>query len=122
MSKPWSNWEDYSAGLYHPNYTAAHVADATHMLSNPDEFREVAREMIRAWPVSAIQNLCHMWSGRNAWVGQASALYAYRAPGAATREAWGALTPDQQRAANATAADVRAEWERDYVGQTLFDV
>ena len=78
--------------------------------------------MVRAWPIAARQNLEHMWSGRKAWIGQASCLYAHNAPRLATCEAWGTLTLDEQRAANQTAGRIQTERERSNVGQTLFDV
>lgn len=118
----WIEWEDYQNGMYRPDYTPEHVAMSAELLGSPDDFREVAREMIRAWPGSAIHNLRNMWTGRNAWVGQASCLYAHNAPAIATREAWGTLTLDQQRAANQIADRARIEWEQDNGSQTLFTV
>jgi hypothetical protein len=119
---PWLKWEDFQAGLYRLDYDNTHVAHAARLLADPDEFREVAREMVQAWPTSAHHNLKNMWTGRNAWVGQASALYAYNSPGIATRIAWGTLTLDQQRTANGVAEQVRIEREQRHVGQTLFAV
>jgi hypothetical protein len=120
--KPWSDWEDWQAGLYWPNFTAEHVTHSERLLGDCDEFLEVAREVTRMWPTAAYHNLRNMWTGRNAWVGQASCLYAHGAPGAATRAAWGALTLDQQRDANKVAELVRIEWEQSNVRQTLFAV
>lgn len=117
---PWIDWEDFQAGMYRLDYTALDVKAAELLLGNPDEFHEVAREMVRAWPIAAHHNLKNMWTGRNAWVGQASCLYAYNVPSIATREAWGRLTLDQQRAANAVADRVRIEREQGDVRQTLF--
>jgi hypothetical protein len=117
---PWIKWEDFQAGMYRREFETVHVADAAALLSNPDEFAEVANEMVRAWPIAAHHNLKNMWTGRNAWIGQASALYAYDAPAIATRLAWGTLSLDQQRAANAIAEAVRIRREQDNVRQALF--
>lgn len=117
-----SDWEDWKAGLYFPTYTTEHVTASVCLLADPDAFFETAREMVREWPHSATHNLRNMWTGRNAWVGQASCLYAHGSPAAATREAWGRLTLPQQTAANATARAVRDEWEVSDVSQTLFVV
>jgi hypothetical protein len=119
---PWVTWEDYLEGMYWPQWTSDHVCSSEDLLADPDLFLEVAREMVRMWPVAAYHNLRNMWSGRNAWVGQASCLYAHGAPAGATRAAWGTLTIDQQRAANAIAERVRIEWEQRDVSQTLFAV
>lgn len=118
----WSEWEDFNAGMYYSTYTPTHVAAARDLLADPDAFFETAREMVREWPNAAIQNLRYMWTGRNAWVGQASCTYSVGAPAVATREAWGTLALDQQRDANAVAMRVRTEWERDGVSQTLFAI
>lgn len=120
MSTSWTEWEDYSAGLYLPAWTQEHVAASLGLLSDPGQFHEVAREMIREWPAAAWQNLRHMWSGRNAWLGQAACLYCHQAPGGATRAAWGQMSNTSQRAANEVARVVRAEWERSDDAETLF--
>lgn len=119
---PWAEWEDFQAGMYAPEFTPEHVQAAAALLSDPDEFFEVAREMVRAWPAAAHHNLDKLWTGRNAWVGQASCLYAYNCPSAATRLAWGTLTLEQQRTANRIAERVRIEREQADVSQTLFAV
>ena len=118
---PWSEWEDYQAGMYLTRYETAMVAESVAVLTDPERFREAAREMIREWPVAAIQNLTRMWTGRNAWVGQATCCYSHGATGLETRTGWGQMTNDQQRAANAVADAVRAEFERGRRdAQTLF--
>lgn len=109
---PWHSWEDYRHGLYVVAYNWEDVTNSVALLSDPDQFREVALEMVREWPVAAHQNLLHMWSGRKAWIGQASCLYAHGAPGAATREAWGMLSDPQRRVANRTAEAVRERWAK----------
>lgn len=116
----WHEWEDWNAGLYLPDYTPAQVDASFALLTHPGHFEETAREVVREWPNAARQNLINMWTGRNAWLGQASCLYAHGAPGAATREAWGRMTNDQQRAANVTAERVRNEWGRSGA-ETLFN-
>lgn len=118
----WTDWEDFAAGLYSATYRAGHVTASASLLANPDAFYETAREMIREWPNAAHHNLRNLWTGRNAWVGQASCLYAVGSPATATREAWGTLTLLQQAAANAAAKAVRIEWEVPDVRQTLFAV
>lgn len=121
MCEPWQLWEDWIAGMYVTTATAEHEAASLELLTDPDQFREVAREMVRCWPVSAHHNLVNMWTGRRAWIGQASCLYSVNSPGVGTRAAWGRMTLEEQRAANVTADDVLEEWKRNNVGQTLFD-
>lgn len=120
--RPWDNWEDWRAGLYQTLHTIEHVNDSATLLCDPDAFYETALEMVREWPHSSVHNLVHMWSGRNAWLGQASCCYAHGAPGGATREAWGQMTNTEQNAANTAARSVRDHYERQRNGQTLFAI
>ncbi len=95
--------------------------DSIRLLADTDRFYDTATEMLQAWPNSAVHNLVYLWTGRNAWIGQASCLYAHNAPSGATREAWGMISNDKQRAANTVARCVREEWEDKADGrQTLF--
>lgn len=120
---PWADWEDYAAGLYATTTTTPeHVQTAAALLADPETFRETAREMVREWPNAAIHNLRHMWTGRRAWVGQATCCYSNGIPAATTRLAWGTLANDTQRSANQTADLVIAEWERTRGAETLFGV
>lgn len=124
MSDPWEAWEDYAAGFYDPGIpTAMHIADSKTLLTDPDRFFDTAREMMDHWVNSSTHNLEFMWSGRNAWVGQAACLYAHGANPAATRAAWGQMTGTQQETANAVATKARQEWEGVRDGrETLFGV
>lgn len=117
----WDYWEDYQHGLYTPGSDPARVAASARLLGDPDCFWEVAREMVRAWPNSARHNLTNLWTGRNAWIGQASCCYSHKATSSETREAWGTLTQQEQRRANDIARGVRDLWEKGQRdAQTLF--
>ena len=118
---PWIKWEDWRNGLYHRDFLADHVSDSLRLLTDPDRFADTATEMFTEWPAATLHNLINMISGRNAWIGQASCLYAHGAPKAATCEAWGQMTQQQQNDANGVAVHVRSVWERGHRGsQTLF--
>lgn len=107
---PWLEWEDYRAGMYRSApLDEQRIRESAFLLTDPGGFREVAREMIREWPVAARQNLDHMWTGRNAWIGQAACCYAHGATSAETRAAWGTLSNPQQMAANKVARTIRDE-------------
>lgn len=116
---PWDNWEDWKAGLYLSEYTTEQVTCSLHLLTSPTEFREVAREMLQAWPNAADHNLRHLPSGHNSWIGQASCMYAHGAPSVATRIAWGMMTNAAQGAANRVAYRVLDEWGKSYAQETL---
>lgn len=122
--EPIASWEDWRAGLY------AHITEpdmrtvesSVRLLTDPDQFLEVAREMIRAWPNAAEHNVRSLWTGRRAWVGQASCLYAHGATSIETRIAWGQMDNSQQRQANRAADVAIAEYKRGWKGaEALFD-
>lgn len=120
-TNPWNEWEDWHAGMFVTGWSAGTVEASRSLLADVDWFREVATEMVRAWPHAAQHNIVHLWTGRNAWIGQASCLYAHDAPAGATREAWGQLSNTEQRAANGTADTVRELWGREQRhAETLF--
>lgn len=120
---PYDEWEDYKNGMYALSLDVDRAALALGLLRCPDEFRETAREMLRAWPVAAQHNLGNLWTGRRAWVGQASCCYAFGATSADTRSAWGCMTNAEQRAANSAADAVIAERRMGVANaQTLFGV
>lgn len=110
---PWDEWEDFTAGLYSEGIHHDQIPTAADLLRDPDQFREAAIEMLRHWPESARHNLAAMWSGRNAWLGQATCCYVHGINSATTRQAWGTLTNEEQRQANAVATACRIRWEQE---------
>lgn len=125
MTTPsWNDWEDFQAGLYALTSVRPDVvASSVDLLARPDEFLEVAREMVREWANAAEHNIVHLWTGRRAWIGQASCCYAHGATAAETREAWGKLSNQDQRAANEVADDVADRFRKEVMdgAETLFD-
>jgi hypothetical protein len=109
---PFDSWEDFAAGMYRQRLDAEHISLAEQLLRDCEAFREAATEMVREWPTSARQNLDHMWSGRNAWLGQATCCYSVGATSAETRAAWGLMDNGAQRSANEVARLVRLARER----------
>ena len=122
MTNPWIEWEDFQAGLYENRPAQDDLIDNSEtLLSDPDEFFEVANEMIREWPNAALQNLVHIVTGQQAWIGQASCCYAHGATSEETRQAWGRLSNDIQRRANLVADAALESFVRGRNhGQTLF--
>jgi|ERR1035441_1312447 hypothetical protein len=104
MLNPWDNWNDYLAGLYENRPVEIEkVSQSVQLLSNPDEFFEVALEMVREWDKAATQNLVNLATGQQAWIGQASCCYAHGATSEETRLAWGQLSNTIQDKANSIA-------------------
>lgn len=119
----WTAWEDWAAGLYAhvTEPSGARVARSVALLIDPDQFVEVAREMTREWPRATEHNVKHLWTGRRAWIGQASCMYAHEATAIETRIGWGQLTNRQQVEANKAADIVIGDIHRGWAGaETLF--
>jgi hypothetical protein len=118
----WAKWEDYGAGLYNSVLRADKVQQSLQLLADPDAFYEAAREMIREWRRAARHNLGHLVASRRSWIGQATCCYVHGASAAETRAAWGELSLDQQRRANASADALIEQYERGWLNaETLFE-
>ena len=120
---PWTEWEDWQNGMYtHRALDPDLVERCRVLLSDPDQFLDVAREMVREWPMAAQQNIVNLWSGRRAWVGQASCCYSLFATAAEVRVAWGQMTQDAQAEANRIAVRVIEEHRKAVAddAETLF--
>lgn len=123
MMTPWTEWEDWKGGMYALRPIDPEIVERSRaLLSSPDQFLEVAIEMVRAWPAAATHNLVLLKSGRAAWVGQASCCYSVFATSGETRRAWGLISTTDQVCANAVAAQVIDGFRREVVGgaETLF--
>lgn len=98
--------EDHLNGMYVPTVRDEHIQLAGALLTDPDQFYETGLEMTRSWPIAARHNLEFLWSGRRAWVGQASCSYQASVTAATTRVAWGRLNAKEQRGANRVADQI----------------
>lgn len=109
---PYTAWEDWQAGMWQaPANVTAEMEHAAHILGDQFVFLPAARDMLRAWPTAAEQNLTAMTQNRRAWVGQATCCHLAGITEQATRLAWWTLTAAEQYAANQTADHAVAEWE-----------
>ena len=120
--RPYTEWEDYAAGMFDPSATAGMSDDAAALLKDPDRFYDAAVEMLREWPVAAAEHLASA-RGRmyHPWIGSAACCYATGATQEATRLAWRTLTESQQSDANAVADRVADEYRMGVLNaETLF--
>lgn len=109
-----SKWEDFKNGLFASNcerYDEKVILSAE-LLSNQNEFFDVATDMFSKWPFSAEQNLTDSSINRQAWIGQASCCFNHGAPDYATKEAWWSLDEQTRAEANKTADKALLEWEK----------
>ena len=109
---PYTEWEDYRAGMYRPSERVAeHVALSADLLRDLPALREAMYDAVESWPTSASQNLTDSASNRRSWLGQAACCITHGSPEWTTCQAWWMLTDDEREAANAVASEVIAGWE-----------
>lgn len=114
---PYTEWEDYQAGLYGLTWGAQSDA-AARLLCLPDLLLDAMRRAVREWPKAAAHHLTDGGMNQRAWLGWAACGIAERVPAHLTRAAWWTLTETQRTAANNAADTVIGEYERRHV-QTL---
>lgn len=120
-------WEDYHNGLYKTDQieNIDNLIDScANLLKNCNEFYSVMLKVVKDWRKSAEVNLTNISRNRQAWLGQSSCCYKYKAPEYVTKLAWRTLTKDQQDKANITADRMIYEWEKIYINgyqRTLFN-
>ncbi len=112
-----SKWEDYNNGLF--NSSCERYDDKVKMsidlLSDQEQFLEVANEMISKWTYSAEQNLTDNAINKKAWVGQASCCFNHEAPDYATKDAWWQIPEHIRIEANKTAGIAIAKWRAEHI-------
>lgn len=107
---PYTEWECWKSGLYHPTVSAEAVAESASVLRSYVRFRELAAIVPIRWPVSAAIHLSNDKRNRRAYIGAAACFIAHGATIDATHEAWWRLTAQEQKTANQVATDVVNEW------------
>ncbi len=112
-----SKWEDFKGGLYKTNVEryGDKVQMSADLLSNQDEFFDVAIEMFSKWVYSTEQNLTDNMINKKAWIGQASCCFNHQAPDYATIEAWWSLSDEIKVEANNTAKKALKKWQSEQV-------
>lgn len=120
---PYTDWEDYKAGMYGiSDRVMDERAASIDLLRNAAGLRDAMADAVLAWPIAAEHNLTDTGSNRRAWLGQAACCHAHGATQFATCSAWWELSDDERAAANAAADSVIHQWEQEviYGAETLF--
>jgi hypothetical protein len=118
---PYTEWEDYKAGMFSDDWTDIEIQLSKQILSDPDLCLSAMASAVKAYPKSAEHNLTAMGTNRRAWVGQAACFYAVKSPEGATKSAWWFLTDANRDMANGIADQVIDQWEEGYCyAETLF--
>lgn len=89
---------------------------AIEFTGNADLYGSYMQRVIREWPISSEHNLTDLMQNRKAWTGHAAICLANGCPEYITRAAWGHLTDEQRRKANAEAQRAIDDWTKTYTG------
>ena len=114
----YSEWEDYQNGLYNLNEVEnmdSLILNCANLLKNCEEFYSVMLKVIKHWRKAAEVNLTNTNRNRQAWLGQSSCCYKFKAPEYITKIAWRTLSKVEQDKANKTADRIILEWETKYI-------
>lgn len=110
---PYWDWEDWKAGMWR----APCKEDEREFLSKAVAFTGdhlnygfFMRRVVREWPKACEHNLTEPSMNRLAWIGHAATVMAIGCPEWVTRKAWGMLTAEQRRLADAQAQLALDEW------------
>lgn len=103
-------WRNVSAA----SARAVFIARAAALMRQPAKFEAAMRRAVAEWPRSCETNLTGDAINQRAWLGHAGCYMESTSPEDCTRLGWHQLDPGQQRAANAAADAVIAEWRAAY--------
>lgn len=112
----YDKWEDYHAGMYDESKQDRNnrVLFAIYILGNEDVCREAMQKVINEWKIATEYNLSNAEINRKAWLGQAACSCYGNVHEDETREAWGHLTDEQRKKANAIAGEIIKKWLSNY--------
>lgn len=118
---PYTEWEEWKAGMYDLDVQPIFVTAAAELLANPESLENSMLQAIKEFPKSTQHHFTNTSENRRAWIGQAACFLKTGAPDDATKSAWWTLTESQRTEANACADKVISDWERNYAyAETLF--
>ncbi len=103
-------WEDWRNGLYGTAFRDVVIGDCVTLLSETTVFAEVLTEVALSWPVATAQHLSNVYQNHQPWCGRAACCHEFGATLREVNEAWAALEPSQQLAANRTADQFTYMW------------
>ena len=109
---PFWKWEEIKHNMW------GHVSERREWLQKAIEFtgdNELyglwMMRVVDAWKYSCEHHLTKLDTNRKPWIGHAAVAMAMQCPEDIVREAWGHLTEEQQRLANAAAQRAIEHWE-----------
>ena len=112
---PYTQWEDWKLGMYRNAKSsedfARMVYESAELLKSP-EVLTAMRKACASMPVAAKVNLTNADANHRPWLGQSACLIMCNANEVAVREAWCALSMEEQAFANRCADRVYFEFLR----------
>lgn len=112
----YTEWEDYQSGMYDELKEGrdSRIQMAIILLSNCMNLHHFMNEVTVRWKVSTEQTFTNTSFNRKAWLGQAACHLFAGVKEDETRAAWGFLTDEQRKKANATADKIIKDWVKKY--------
>jgi hypothetical protein len=107
---PYTEWEDFKAGMYDLTSDKKMLKKAIIFTGNASLYGKWMIKVVDNWPVCCEQNLSDLLLSHNAWIGHAAACMAIKSPEEITRQAWAFLSENQQNEANAMAQKAIKYW------------
>lgn len=117
----YNKWEDFHHGMYEEDREGRgdRVKEAAAILGNPAVCETAMRMVLDRWPIASEVNLSNAEINRRAWMGQAACSIYAGIHEDETREAWGLLTVEQRRVANAIATRLIKSWVKEHDDETV---
>lgn len=129
---PVHEWEEIAANMWGTvDDREGALETSVQVTGQPTLYGLFMRRVLSEWPVSCENALSDRSINRKAWIGHAAIALGFAIPEDVVRQAWGYLSDEQRKLANAEAAYCIETWERsqaadrnlhqDVGGQMLFN-
>lgn len=120
---PYTEWEDYIAGMYKIEWGAGRTAqDAVLILSDLDNLQLGMELAVKTWPKAAAHHLTDLGMNQRAWLGWAACGILAQIPAHITRSAWWLLSEQRRTLANDVADSVIASYAHPRKQRSLFEL
>ena len=109
---PYTAWEEMAFNMWgNVKDRAQWLQKAIEFTGNHELYGSWMLKVVELWPYSCEQNLTKLDTNRKAWIGHAAVAMAIQCPEDIVRQAWGFLSDEQQKLANAKAQQAIEVWE-----------
>ncbi len=115
---PYWEWEDWKNGMWRKlpkSEEPAMLKTAIEFTGDWKRYGAAMSEVIVVWPRTMLNTLTNVSVNRRAFLGHCAAQYKINCPEYITRQAWGLLTEQQRREADAVAEKNIKQYERKHI-------